>query len=99
MLNPRLSFHKANGKKLFKDPNEATPVSLKKRKAVTARTDKKKFSSENNPHDLIRCAQKEKYVWYAAYDEEMLFEKFTELLNLCKDKTLPIVLTPYTIRK
>jgi len=63
-------------------------------KKVTDRHDstaKKRFSSGNNPHDLIRCAQKEKFVWYATYDEEMHAEKFMETLNSCNDKSCPIV--------
>lgn len=54
-------------------------------------TEKKKFLSENNPHELIRCTQKDKYIWYASYDEEMLSEKFSETINMCSDKSLPIV--------
>lgn len=56
------------------------------------RTVKKRFSPGSNPHDLIRCAQKEKCVWYAAYDEEMLAGCFAQLLKLCNDQTAPIVL-------
>ncbi len=56
------------------------------------RTAKKGFTSENNPHDLVRCAQKEKYVWYAAYDDEMFSERFMETLAACTDKGAPIVL-------
>ena len=54
-------------------------------------TEKKKFKSESNPHELIRCTQKDKYIWYAAYDEEMLEEKFLALLHCCTDKTEPLV--------
>lgn len=94
-LDAQLSFCRPALRNSHKEnqPAENTPVSSKKkRKAITARTDKKKFNSENNPHDLIRCAQKEKYVWYATYDEEMALKKFTEILNFCKDKAPPIVL-------
>lgn len=62
-----------------------------KHKAMTERTDKKEFRSGNNPHDLIRCIQKDKYVWYATYDEDMSSEKFKETLNFCNDKSSPIV--------
>lgn len=55
------------------------------------RTAKKCFNSGNNPHDLVRCTQKEKYVWYATYDEEMQSERFMEVLATCNDKGAPIV--------
>ena len=58
-------------------------------------TDKKRFKSGNNPHDLVRCVQKEKYVWYGTYDEEMKAEYFKRTLNLCADKSPPIVYLLY----
>ena len=71
----------------------------KKSKATIGKTDKKKFKSESNPHDLIRCIQKDKYVWYSTYDEDMSNKKFTEVLNHCSDKSSPIVIFLNTIRK
>jgi len=64
----------------------------RKTKKWHERTAKKCFSSENNPHDLVRCTQKEKYVWYATYDEEMYAERFIEVLSTCNDKSAPIVI-------
>ena len=65
------------------------PNSNKSRHEHTA---KRKFNPESNPHDLVRCAQKEKYVWYATYDEEMQIENFKHLLKFCNDQSAPIVI-------
>lgn len=54
-------------------------------------TAKKHFSSESNPHELVRCSQKDKYVWYATYDEEMCMNKFLDIIHSCKDKGAPLV--------
>jgi len=55
-------------------------------------TPKKKFNSESNPHDLVRCAQKEKYIWYAVCDETMQLNQFIQNLSSCVDSSPPIVL-------
>lgn len=77
---------------------ESPMANSKKSESRHERTAKKKFNSGNNPHDLVRCAQKEKYVWYATYDEEMQAERFTEVLNYCNDKCPPIVRVGYKNR-
>ena len=75
-----------------KPKKEESPMrKIKKSVERHERTAKKGFTSGNNPHDLVRCAQKEKYVWYATYDEEMQAEQFMEVLSSCNDKSAPIV--------
>ncbi len=63
----------------------------RKEKKTHEDTDKKEFKSVANPHDLIRDAQKHKYIWYAAYGEELLPSKFRETLQACSDNSAPIV--------
>lgn len=68
------------------------PPAVEEAKFDGESTPKKKFNPESNPHDLVRCAQKEKYVWYAVCDEEMQTDVFVRSLQSCIDPSPPIVL-------
>ena len=87
------SRNHVQGKSLMIPMRDQSPLSnINKLSGRRERTAKKKFNSENNPHDLIRCAQKEKYVWYSTYDEEMQISKFKEIIKMCNDQSDPIVI-------
>ena len=88
--NPQQLNWTARTEELYspKDDKRTTKTKTKKWYEQTA---KKHFASENNPRELIRCTQKEKYVWYATYDETMSVNKFLDLLKSCRDKVAPIV--------
>ena len=50
------------------------------------------MSVDINPHALKRSAQKDKCVWYAAYDEDMCEDTFYRYIHKCTDTTYPVVM-------
>jgi len=54
-------------------------------------TEKRTFSPRENPHDLKRQYQMQQdYVWYAAYDEDILGSKLLlDIALRCKNKAMP----------
>ena len=87
------TLHKIKKPEPKPEPEKA--VKEKEREIKTKRND----NAGNNPHDLIRCAQKEKYVWYATYDKEMQAKEFNKLLKSCTDRSGPIVCNRNNNRK
>lgn len=79
--------------------DNSLPVSEHSFQSQLTLTEKKPFISgmhlvvmgvEVNPHRLKRSAQREKYVWYGAYEKTLLQANLMEVLKCCKDSASPM---------
>eukprot|EP00826_Nyctotherus_ovalis_P011342 TRINITY_DN12956_c0_g4_i2.p1 TRINITY_DN12956_c0_g4~~TRINITY_DN12956_c0_g4_i2.p1 ORF type:complete len:181 (+),score=28.62 TRINITY_DN12956_c0_g4_i2:75-545(+) len=75
------------------------PVSDNSFQSQLTLTEKKPFISgmhlvvisvEVNPHRLKRSAQRERYVWYGAYEKMLIQANLMEILKRCKDSASPM---------
>ena len=53
---------------------------------------------EVNPHELKRHSQREKYLWYAAYETTLFRSELMRILKNSDDPALPMVRAPATCR-